>query len=70
VLIMATTEGRRVALETRSRVVDLANELVEPYSQAEVERMASLLQRMLAHLEGLTERSKPKARAAPLPDRR
>ena len=60
VQISATAEGRHLALETKKFVVDLANDLVEPYTAAETDLMISLLQRLLVHMEGISER---KARA-------
>ena len=57
VQIAATAEGRRLALATKKYVVDLANELVAPYSAAETDQMISLLQRLLVHMEGMSERA-------------
>ncbi len=51
VQITATPEGRRLALATKPVVVDLINELVAPYSHAEIEGLISLLQRMLTHMQ-------------------
>jgi DNA-binding MarR family transcriptional regulator len=57
VQIAATAEGRRLALATKKYVVDLANELVAPYSAAETDQVISLLQRLLVHMEGMSERA-------------
>jgi DNA-binding MarR family transcriptional regulator len=57
VQIAATAEGRRLALATKKYVVDLANELVAPYSETETDQMISLLQRLLVHMEGMSERA-------------
>lgn len=55
VQIKATETGRRLALETKSFVVDLANDLVKPYSKAETTQVISLLQRLLVHMEQIKE---------------
>jgi DNA-binding MarR family transcriptional regulator len=55
VQIMATAEGRRLALVTKAAVVELVNELVEPYSKAETEMLISLLQRMLLRMQEVAE---------------
>ena len=60
VQITATAEGRRLAVLTKATVVDLINELVEPYSNAEVEILISLLQRMLVHMQDFSARSMEK----------
>jgi len=51
--IAITPEGRRVANIGKRVVVDLLNQLVEPYSEAEVESLISLLQRFLARMHSL-----------------
>jgi DNA-binding MarR family transcriptional regulator len=56
VQIAATDEGRRLALETKKFVVDLANDLVEPYTAAETDLVISLLQRLLVHMEEISGR--------------
>lgn len=53
VQIAITSEGRRVATAGKRVVVDLLNQLVEPYSPAEIESLISLLQRMLAQMQTL-----------------
>jgi DNA-binding MarR family transcriptional regulator len=55
VQITATAEGRRVALATKAIMVEFLNELIEPYSKAETELLISLLQRMLLHMQSVTE---------------
>jgi DNA-binding MarR family transcriptional regulator len=57
VQIAATAEGRRLALATKKYIVDLTNELVAPYSAAETDQLISLLQRLLVHMEGMSERA-------------
>jgi MarR family transcriptional regulator, multiple antibiotic resistance protein MarR len=57
VQITATEEGRRLALATKQYVVDLANELVAPYSVAETDQLISLLQRLMVHMEGMSDRA-------------
>jgi DNA-binding MarR family transcriptional regulator len=56
VQITATPEGRRLALATKDFVVDLANELVEPYTRAETDQIISLLQRMMVQMEAMSAR--------------
>ena len=56
VQITATAEGRRLAIAAKTVVLDLANELVEPYSRAETELLISLLQRMLLRMQDVAER--------------
>jgi DNA-binding MarR family transcriptional regulator len=51
--IAITAEGRRVANVGKRVVVDLLNQLVEPYSEAEVEALISLLQRFLTRMQTL-----------------
>ena len=57
VQITATDEGRRLALATKKYIVDLVNQLVAPYSAAETDQLISLLQRLLVHMEGMSERA-------------
>ena len=49
--IAITPEGRRVADEAKRAIVDLLNELVQPYSLQELEILISLLRRLWQHLE-------------------
>jgi DNA-binding MarR family transcriptional regulator len=49
--IAITPEGRRVALAGKRLMVGLLNELVEPYSKAEVDTLISLLGRLLLRLQ-------------------
>ena len=58
VQITVTAEGRRLAKATKAVVLELANDVVEPYSRAETDLLISLLQRMLAHMENVAEESK------------
>jgi DNA-binding MarR family transcriptional regulator len=51
VRITITPAGRRVAMTTKSVVLELANKQVEIYSKAETDLLISLLQRMLVHME-------------------
>jgi DNA-binding MarR family transcriptional regulator len=51
VAISVTPEGRRLALATRPVVVELINQLVTPFSHAEVEGLIALMQRMLGHMQ-------------------
>jgi DNA-binding MarR family transcriptional regulator len=66
VQIALTPEGRRLALSAKATVVDLANELVVPYTKAETDMLISLLNRLLGHMEGMVDGSaaKPPAAAA------
>jgi DNA-binding MarR family transcriptional regulator len=61
--IAITAEGRRHAAEAQRKVVELLNELVEPFSAAEIDTLIGLMQRMLAHLQQATGDSA----AQPLP---
>jgi DNA-binding MarR family transcriptional regulator len=49
--IAITPEGRHVALAGKRLMVDLLNELVAPYSKAEVDTLVSLLQRLLLRMQ-------------------
>lgn len=49
--IAITPEGRRVADEAKRVIVELLNELVQPYSLQELETLISLLHRLWQHLE-------------------
>jgi DNA-binding MarR family transcriptional regulator len=49
--IAITPEGRRVALAGKRLMVDLLNEIVAPYSKAEVDTLVSLLQRLLLRMQ-------------------
>ena len=55
VQITVTAEGRRLAKTTMPVVVDLANELVAPYSRAETDLLITLLQRMLGRMERMAD---------------
>lgn len=55
VQITVTAEGRRLAKTTKSVVLDLANEVVAPYSKAEIDLLITLLQRMLGTMERMAE---------------
>jgi DNA-binding MarR family transcriptional regulator len=63
VQIALTPEGRRLAFSAKTAVLDLANELVEPYSKAETDMLISLLQRLLLHMEGMPGRASAAAAA-------
>jgi DNA-binding MarR family transcriptional regulator len=67
VQITATAAGRRLAKTTKRVVVDLANELIAPYSKAETDLLVTLLQRMLRRTERMAE---PPAEAASAMSRR
>jgi len=51
--ITVTAAGRREADSGKRVVVGLLNELVEPYSEAEIAALIDLLQRMLARLQDI-----------------
>jgi len=53
--IAITTEGRRVANAGKRVVVDLLNELVEPYSAQEVEALIALLQKFLTRMQSIAK---------------
>ena len=54
-----TPDGRRHALAGKQLMVELLNELVAPYSTAEVDILISLLQRLLSRLQDTAQRSSP-----------
>jgi len=49
--IAVTSAGRRQAESAKRAIVELLNELVEPYSDAEIATLIRLLQSMLARLQ-------------------
>jgi DNA-binding MarR family transcriptional regulator len=49
--IAITPAGRQHALEGKRLVVELLNELVEPFSEAEIETLIGLMQRLHGHLQ-------------------
>jgi DNA-binding MarR family transcriptional regulator len=49
--IAVTPAGRRQALDARRLIVELLNRLVEPFAEAEIDTLISLLQRLLIHLQ-------------------
>jgi DNA-binding MarR family transcriptional regulator len=51
--IAITPEGRRVANSGKRLVVDLLNQLVEPYSPEEVEALIALLQKFLTRMQSM-----------------
>lgn len=55
VQITVTAGGRRLAKMIMPVVVDLSNELVAPYSKAEVDLLITLLQRLLGRMERMAE---------------
>ena len=57
VQITATEEGRHLAAATKKYVVDLANELVAPYTAAETDQLISILHRLMLHMEGMSNRA-------------
>jgi DNA-binding MarR family transcriptional regulator len=61
--IAITAAGRRQAKSAKRVMVALLNELVEPYTEADIDTLIGLLQRMLLHLQ----RAAATASAAPTP---
>jgi hypothetical protein len=57
--IAVTPEGRRVAHAGKRLMVDLLNELVAPYSKAEIDTLILLLQHLLSRLQNAAGLSKP-----------
>jgi len=55
--IAVTAAGRRQAESAKRAVVDLLNELIEPYSEAEITTLIELMQRMLLRLEHMAAAS-------------
>jgi DNA-binding MarR family transcriptional regulator len=49
--IAITPEGRRHAQEGKRLIVELLNELVEPFSEQEIETLIGLMQRLHRHLQ-------------------
>lgn len=60
--IAITAVGRRAALAGKRLMVELLNELVAPYSKAEVDTLISLLQRLLLRLQDAAQLSTPSDR--------
>jgi DNA-binding MarR family transcriptional regulator len=54
-----TADGRRQAMAGKRLLLELLNELVAPYSKAEVDIMISLLQRLLLRLQDTAQLSAP-----------
>jgi DNA-binding MarR family transcriptional regulator len=54
-----TADGRREAQAGKRLLVGLLNELLEPYTNAEVDILISLLQRLLARLQDTAQLSTP-----------
>jgi DNA-binding MarR family transcriptional regulator len=59
VQIAITPQGRRVAHAGKMLMVDLLNELLVPYSNAEVDTLISLLQRLLLRMQDAAQLSTP-----------
>ena len=55
--IAVTSAGRRQADSAKPVVVKLLNELLEPYSEAEIATLIDLMQRMVVHLEDIAAAS-------------
>jgi DNA-binding MarR family transcriptional regulator len=64
VQIALTPAGRRLALEAKAAVIELINELVEPYTKGETDMLISLLQRLLLRMEDVAGRLPVKAPGA------
>ena len=54
-----TPDGRRQALAGKRLMVDLLNEVVAPYSTAEIDTLVSLLQHLLLRLQDTAQLSTP-----------
>jgi DNA-binding MarR family transcriptional regulator len=61
VQITLTPAGRGLAFDAKAAVVELINELVEPYTKAETDKLISMLQRLLLHMEDVAGRLPGKA---------
>jgi DNA-binding MarR family transcriptional regulator len=59
--IAITAAGRRVAQDAKRVIVELLNNLAEPYSQQELDTLISLLQRLWEHLERAASKESPEA---------
>lgn len=68
VQIVITPEGRRLAHTAKRAIVDLLNELVEPYSRTETEVLISLLQRLLLRLQEVAGTATPAEPPSTAPD--
>ena len=62
--IAITPAGRRVAQSTKKVIVGLLNELVAPFSDAEITTLIALLQRMHSHLQDAERQSAGGGKAA------
>jgi DNA-binding MarR family transcriptional regulator len=62
--IAVTAAGRRQAQSAKRRVVELLNELVEPFADAEIATLIDLLQRLLARLQQTAATRAPAAARA------
>jgi DNA-binding MarR family transcriptional regulator len=62
--IAITPAGRRQAANAKRVMVGLLNELVEPYSEAEIVTLIGLLQRLLLHLQQTAATATPAPTAA------
>lgn len=66
--IAITPQGRRTVEACMNFVVDLMNELVEPYSKEELDTLILQLQRLMLRLQEYVDRTpKPAAKAASAP---
>ena len=68
--IAITPEGRRLAFAGKRFIVDLLNELVEPYSTAEVDALISLLQRLMSRLQAVARAAAPAKAVSAAPGQR
>ena len=69
--IAVTSAGRRQADSAKPMVVKLLNELLEPYSEAEIATLIDLMQRMLVRLQDFAAASAAEPAAGPqIPHRR
>jgi DNA-binding MarR family transcriptional regulator len=64
--IAITPAGQRQALEGKRLIVELLNRLVEPLTDAEIDTLIGLLQRLLVHLQNVAG-VKPLAAAGAMP---
>lgn len=67
VQIAITPEGRRLAQAGKRAIVGLLNNILEPYSKADIDALISLLQRFLAQMQEAGRDATERPVAAPQP---
>jgi DNA-binding MarR family transcriptional regulator len=65
VQIAITPEGKRLALAGKRILMQLLNELLEPYSKSEVDALIAMLQGLRSHMESVIEAAQAAEAAVP-----